>query len=359
MAAETSVLGGRAVIAAPTAMEAVACLFAAPCRGRDRAEGNAACFVGSVNLSLAMELKMIATNVERDVGVGRSRISWGAVIAATVVSLGVWILLYAFGLAVGFTTLSPTDAGSWRATGIGTGIWSVIAPLIALFIGGLIASRESTVIRRLDAAVHGAVLWGLTAVLGLFLIGSLMTSLVGGAANLIGGTVSTAAEAGGAVAGAPGGQQQGGVLQALGINANDLVAPINAQLREEGRPEITAQGLQAALSGVINNALRTGNLNREDIVAALTANTALTRQDAQAVAGQIEQQWTQQASQLRAQAESATAAAADATAGAMWAISIALLLSLLAAVGGALLGFKRERRRDVVSTHDGRLATAT
>lgn len=303
---------------------------------------------------------MIATTVERDVGVGRSRISWGAVIAATVVSLGVWILLYAFGLAVGFTTLTPTDAGSWRATGIGTGIWSVIAPLIALFIGGLIASRESTVIRRLDAAVHGAVLWGLTAVLGLFLIGSLMTSLVGGAANLIGGTVSTAAEAGGAAAaGASGGQQQGGVLEALGINANDLVAPINAQLREEGRPEVTAQGLQAALGGVINNALRTGELNRQDVVAALTANTALTRQDAQAVAGQLEQQWTQQASQIRAQAESATAAAADATAGAMWAISIALLLSLLAAVGGALLGFKRERRREVVSTHDGRLATAT
>jgi hypothetical protein len=298
---------------------------------------------------------MNVTTADVELPVGRSRISWGAVFAATFISLGLWVLLYAFGLAVGLTALTPTDAGSWRAMGIGTGVWAIIAPLIALFVGGLVASRESTVIRRIDAAVHGAVLWGLTTVLGLFVIGSLMGALVGGAAGLIGGTVGIAAEVGGGVAaGQPAQDGQGRIMQALGLSASDLVEPINRRLRAEGHPEVTAAGLQAALQDVVDNALRTGSLERADIVAALSANTALSQPDAQAVAADLEQQWAARRAQLAAQAE----AAADATARAMWALAIALLLSLFAAIGGAVLGIggKEHRRREEIA--HGRFAPA-
>lgn len=282
---------------------------------------------------------MVTRVIDRNVTVGRSRIGWGAIFAGTVVSLGVWVLLYALGLAVGFTAVSPTDMESLRAAGIGTGIWSVIAPLIALFLGGLVVSRESGVSNRLDGAIHGAVLWGLTALLGLFLIGSLIGSIVGGAARFVGGTVGTAAEAATGAAGA-----QGDPLQALGLSSQDLVAPINERLRAEGRPEVSPAGLQAALQDVVGEAVRTGDLNRSDVVAALSANTALSPQDAQAVAAQVESQWATQSSELRQRAAGAAETATDATAGTLWAVSIALLLSLLTAVLGGMLGVSRRER---------------
>lgn len=281
---------------------------------------------------------MVTRTIDTGVTAGRSRISWGAVFAATVVSLAVWLLLYALGLAVGLTALDPTEGGSLRAVGIGTGIWSVIAPLIALFVGGWVASRESTVLDRLDAALHGTVVWGLTALLGVVLVGSLLTNIVGGAAGLVGGTASAAGQAAGQVNGQ-------GLMQALGLNANDMLAPINERLEAQGRPPVEAAGVEAAMQDAVGQAVRTGELSRQDLVNALATNTALSQQDAQAVAAQVEQQWQQRSAELSQQAEGAAAQAADISAGTFWALTIALFLSLLAAVLGAVVGVSRRRKR--------------
>lgn len=283
---------------------------------------------------------MVTRTIDTDVTAGRSRISWGAVFAATVVSLAVWLLLYAVGLAVGLTAVDPTESSSLRAVGIGTGIWSVIAPLIALFVGGWVASRESTTLDRLDAALHGVVVWGLTALLGVVLLGSLVTNIVGGAASFIGGTASAAGQA----ATGPGVSAQG-AMQALGLNANDLIAPINERLQARGMPPVSAAGVEAALQDAVGQAVRTGELNRQDLVDALAANTTLNEQDAQAVAAQIEAQWQQQSQQIAQRAEGAAAQAADVTAGTLWALTASLFLSLVAAVLGALVGLSRRRKR--------------
>jgi hypothetical protein len=268
---------------------------------------------------------------EQDLPPKRTRVSWGAIFAGTAVSLGLWVLLYAFGLAINFTALSPTDPDSLRAAGIGTGVWSVLAPLIALFVGGLVVSHESGVTRRLDGAIHGAVVWALAVLLGLFFIGSLVAAIVGGAARMVGGTVGTAAAAMG----------DASPMEALGLETRDLVEPINEQLRAEGRPEVTASGLQAALQDAVGEAVRTGQLSRRDVVAALSANTALSRQDAEAVATRIETQW---GPELQQRAEGVAQTAADAAARTLWALSIALLLSLLAALGGAIVGVMRREK---------------
>src|SRR5688500_18139947 len=99
------------------------------------------------------------------------RLSWGAIFGAAFVALGIWVLLYALGLALGLSALEPTSPNSARAAGIGTGIWSLIAPLIALFVGGFVAARSSGVLERMVGALHGAVLWGLTTVFGIMVMG--------------------------------------------------------------------------------------------------------------------------------------------------------------------------------------------
>src|SRR3712207_2191167 len=85
---------------------------------------------------------------------------WWAVFAGVFVSLGLWVLLYTLGLANGLSSIEPGDMGSARAAGIGTGIWTLIAPLIALCIGGMVGARVAGIIDRASGAIHGAVLWG-------------------------------------------------------------------------------------------------------------------------------------------------------------------------------------------------------
>jgi len=112
------------------------------------------------------------------------RVSWGAVFAGTVVALGVWAMLYALGLAVGLAALDPSDPGTLKSSGIFTGIWGIIAPLVALFVGGVVAARCAGVTRRLDGAIHGLVMWGLSTVVGAWMIGTFMVSLLSGAAAM-------------------------------------------------------------------------------------------------------------------------------------------------------------------------------
>ncbi len=110
------------------------------------------------------------------------KMSWGAIFGGTVAALGVWLLLWSLGLALGLSSVEP-ETGSMRGAGLFTGIWSLVSPLIALFVGGMVAARGAGVISRSGAAIHGLVMWGLTAILGAWLLMSLLGTLVGGLAS--------------------------------------------------------------------------------------------------------------------------------------------------------------------------------
>jgi hypothetical protein len=286
---------------------------------------------------------MVATTTTvQDVPVRTSpRISWGAVIAGTLVSIGIWVLLYAVGLALGLSSVDRGDVGSLRAAGIGTGIWGLIAPLIALFIGGVVAARESGVAKRSDGAIHGMVLWSLTTVLGMVLVGSVISSVAGGAARTMGKLAGVTAVAGGAAGSAAGAKDQPGDNAVMGLNVDDALTPINQRLEAEGKPAITAAQLQAALKDAANTAVTTGNFDRAALTSAIAANTNLSQADANEIAMRAERSWNEKKSELKTQAT----AAADTTGKAMWGVAGALFLGLLAAMLGAALGVDRYWRR--------------
>ncbi len=108
-------------------------------------------------------------------------VSWGALLAGAVAALGVWILLYALGLALGLSTVDPGDRDTLRASGMFTGVWSLATPLVALFIGGLVAGRSAGALGRGGGALHGLVVWSLTALGGLFLVATLFGNVLGSA----------------------------------------------------------------------------------------------------------------------------------------------------------------------------------
>lgn len=126
----------------------------------------------------------MTTRVSRTADDGRGapfHVSWGALFAGAAAALGVWILLYALGVALGLSTVDPNDRDTLRASGVFTGVWGLATPLVALFIGGLVAGRSAGALGRGGGALHGLVVWSLTALGGLYLVATLFGNVLGSA----------------------------------------------------------------------------------------------------------------------------------------------------------------------------------
>ncbi len=249
------------------------------------------------------------------------KISWGAIFAGVVASLGVWILLYALGLALGLSSVNPAAPGSLRGSGIFTGLWSLIVPLVALFVGGLVAGRGSASFTRGEGALHGLVVWGLTTVVGLWMVISLFGALLAGAGD-VGKTVLA---------------QAGGQAANMSLSFDQALAPINERLKAKGQPEVTADQLQIAARDVMSGAAAGKPINRQALVDTLSRDTSLEQQDAEQIADSVQQQ----VKQLSEQAQTQAAKAADATGKVFWGVFGALFLGLVASMLGGLAGAPR------------------
>lgn len=116
-----------------------------------------------------------------------SRISWGAVLAGTLTTIALMMLLNLLGLGIGLTTIDPlTESDPLAGLGTGTAIWWILSNTAALFTGGLVAGRMSGYTANIDGALHGFLTWGLYFLIGVFML----TSAIGGALNGIGNMVS-------------------------------------------------------------------------------------------------------------------------------------------------------------------------
>jgi hypothetical protein len=275
------------------------------------------------------------------------KLSWGAIFGGAFVALGVWVLLMALGLAVGLTAMDPANPQSARGAGLTTGIWSVIVPLVALFGGGLVAARGAGLLDRTGAAIHGAVVWGLTTVGGVVLIGSVLGALVSGVAGLGGRAISAAGSAVGSAASAA--SSAGGPLAStLGIDLNDLMAPLNRRLAQEGKPQVTPDQIQSVVRDLASTTLRGGVPDRAQIVSIISTDTSLSQDDARDLADRLESQINNQRQQAGStlqrteqSLQTGALAAADKTGKAFWAVFFALLLGLASAMAGALTGMLR------------------
>jgi hypothetical protein len=271
---------------------------------------------------------------------------WSAVFAGTVLAIGLWILLQMLGMGIGLAAVDTDGDGNLKGVGIGTGIWSIIAPLIAIFVGALLAGRLSTSRDRKVGAMHGSVMWALALIVGMWAMMALLSSVAAGVAR-VGGA---AAGAGGAMmtGAASTGANVGDAIEALGIDADDLVAPINERLQRDGKPPVTADQLEAAVKGVAQKAVREGRLDRALLVQELARNTALSRADAEDIANELAGRYDRASERFGGAVgrvgERATDLAletADRTGKVMLAAGLMMLLSLGAALAGGALGVPR------------------
>lgn len=271
---------------------------------------------------------------------------WSPVLAGSVLAIGLWILLQTLGMGLGLAAVDTDDAGSLKGVGIGTGIWSIIAPLIAMFAGAFVVGRLSGTRDARVGAMHGGVMWALATAVGLWMMLSIVSAMASGVAR-VGGA---AADATGAVisGAASAGVNAGTAMDALGIDDSDLVAAINARLREQGKPPITSQQLQATVRAVAQRGVRQGKLDREVLVEELARNTSLSKADAQDIANQFGDRYEELATRARTRvdelgerAKHAGLEAADKTGKALLLGGLMMLLSLGSAIGGSILGVRR------------------
>ena len=118
-------------------------------------------------------------------------------------------------------------------------------------------------------------MWGLTTIVGGWLLMSLVTALVGGVAAV--GKTAVQAGTGVAIGAAQNADQLGKVAGGFGLDVDDALRPINQRLQAEGKPAVTAEQLRAAANDVVQQGWRQGRVDRALLVNGIAQNTALSR----------------------------------------------------------------------------------
>jgi hypothetical protein len=261
-----------------------------------------------------------------------SRVSWGAVIAGTLIALMTQLTLTLLGLAIGAGTVSPaTQQNPFEGVGLFTAIWWGLTTLIALFAGGWVAGRLAGIPRGFDGALHGLLTWGLVTLLTFYLLTTAVGSLISGAAGLVGQGLSLAGQAATAV-GPEAADAAQTALQQQGIDLQTLRGDAAEVLEQADNEELT-QFVSSLASGDTVTPQE-----RENAITALEEGTDQSRAEAeQTVDGLIQR--AQDARQALAQTE-ATArevgedVASGVSTGALWGFLATLLGAIVAALGG-------------------------
>ena len=312
---------------------------------------------------------------------GRGRARWGAILAGTVVALGVFVLLGVAGVALGFTLFEATEASPMNGALTTTAIWQFVSQLVALGIGGYVAGRLAGVIPSMGAMLHGATVWALATLAAVWFASSTVT----GALNLAGSAVSSVASgASSAVSAVIPDDLSLPDLSIGSLSMDDLPESVRSTLRQNG---LTPENFQAEAREAFRTVLsqqeqqnlqsqaaqtaqdvitspgdigedvdefvssvfgRGGILSEEDRQQALTVlenRFGLTPDQAgeyvdyvQARAERLQQEAEQAIDEARQEAVQAADTAADAAATAAWLAALASLIGLGAAVGGAAAG---------------------
>jgi hypothetical protein len=163
-------------------------------------------------------------------------ISWPAVIAGAAVAVAAGAMLNLLGVALGAGALNPFDLtrGGAKAFTVGAGLWIALANAVALFAGGLVASRAAKYADHHRGMLHGLIVWAVAFLVAIFVAGS---TAAGGVTAALGGAASNpvAAEAAAPAPAATDPSIPTGVLQSDGS-----IAPADASAMPQAAPVTSA-----------------------------------------------------------------------------------------------------------------------
>ncbi|MFW5775285.1 MAG: hypothetical protein ACOCW2_03250 [Chitinivibrionales bacterium] len=281
----------------------------------------------------------------------KRRISWGAIFAGLFIALGVQILLGFLGAAIGLAAVDPMNPATFAIAAV---VWLIISGIISLFAGGWIVGRLSGEPVALDRAINGAVVWGLATIISLLLVTSTTMAIIGGAFGLVQTTLSTTGQAAAAL-----GPQIGQIVQQQFGGPGSPIADIRNQAEQlleqatdtlqspQARQEVQ-QDLQTIYSALSQLATE-GEIprqNRQQVQQILAQRTQMSPQEADSTLSTWVQEAKKARRQVMAQVDSlqqSAEEAADTAAQASGWIFFILLLSMAAAVAGAIVASPLKR----------------
>jgi hypothetical protein len=104
-----------------------------------------------------------------DVAGVKSRVSWGAVMAGSVVTLASYLL---FSLLLAGLGLAIAESGAdGRAIGLGTILVGVFCMGLALFAGGWVTTQLTAGETKCESVVYGILTWATVTAISLFMVG--------------------------------------------------------------------------------------------------------------------------------------------------------------------------------------------
>ena len=133
---------------------------------------------------------MVETNVPSavDLLAVRSRVSWGAIAAGSMVALTIYVVLTILGVALG---IEVAVRRSGTELGAGAAIYSILALLLAMFFGGWATSRLAVGESKMEAVLYGLILWGVLFTGMIWLLASGIRTGFGGLVGLASGAYTT------------------------------------------------------------------------------------------------------------------------------------------------------------------------
>jgi hypothetical protein len=241
------------------------------------------------------------------------RVSWGGVFGGVLVALGFLLLMTALGVAVGISAAQPgeTDAGT---LGAGAGIWAGLSLLLALLIGGWVSTRIGAIFDGTTGFFEGMLVWVVSVLLMFYFASSGIGMLAGGAFKLVGG----AAQAIGSVV------QSSQSTPDMSGSLDQIIQRLKDPKTAEQIASVTGIPMSEVQATLGETAQRVENSRSNPAQAAAEAKNAMAQLLEKAKSSGALQQ---KAEEMKPQATRAA-----------WITFGALLLSLLAAVLGAMAG---------------------
>lgn len=312
--------------------------------------------------------------------ISHRKISWGAIIAGSFIAVAIVVVLGFFGAGIGLWAVEPGgQPDSVGGMASATAIYLILAQLVALFIGGYIASRMSDARDRQNAILHGAVVWSLATITAMLMAASTVGSIFYTSVSVVQNAASAVSNATSTLV-----PEELPDFSMPQVNMDDLPPRIQTALRNQG---ITAENLKAeareAFRNVISeqeqaeareivmdatvDAIRTPSNTisyldaavddlvgkggvisaeeRQELISVMETRLGITESEARVMIerwqdkAQAAYKDAKQALEIaREEAIDAGAAATDALSTASFLSFLALILGLAAAAGGAAVG---------------------
>jgi hypothetical protein len=249
------------------------------------------------------------------------RVTWSSVWTGFLIAVGAFLLMTVLGMAIGISTadVAPGQEGNARTLGLGAVAWSGITLLIALFIGGMVATRTGTIYDKAVGITEGMLVWVLAMLALIYMASSGIAMLSSGVFGFLGGAA------------------QGATSVMRGVDVSQLsrgdVDEVVTRLRDPGTVRVVAaatgtseQEARGSLEGI---AQRVEAARNDPAQAAAEARAGLEELSAQAAA----------------HLERVAAEAQPYAVTTLWSTLAAMVVALLAAIAGAMTGRAQAARR--------------